>query len=362
MTTFPSVAERLVGWRQNGVTVRNRTSTSRSVDKVSLSQHALKALSINTLDVDGFSCLMVVCVLLASSSPLGTSGGTLVPPSPLTDMAAKLTNKQQLQLQAAGGDAGSPLNPLDGPTAESQTSLFDIVKAELIAHRNPERPILSRMALVGEAVSKDDPVRPFFEECATVAAARINADDPFGGKSSLSNDPVTISGFLIDMTGHFFLLVESEPAHLVELTKEVHDRLHVRRAFEGARNVAVAFSVDDVVARSLPASKIATIEAALPPSQSVGTKQLEECVVDAVQGLMQLGKHCANHSKLQMESFLQSARTTHANLIPRSNLVEKLLESGMCPTLQEYVGLFGSMPVVRRPTEMVFPMEPPVVY
>jgi hypothetical protein len=208
--------------------------------------------------------------------------------------------------------------------------LLDVVYDEMTSGdgRNPERPVLSRVALCGElivgaqlqqqqqqplsgrgdvaannAITYDN-ARQFFEACAATACAAVNGRDPLGGKlgglvgtlqapltPSLDDtsgaasptaplvDPMTgamhVTGAFVEMPQHFFLVLESEPAHIAETLAEVHRRLGggptttlplgpttvaagtaapgaAVPQYHGVRNVFVAYYADDIVARNIP--------------------------------------------------------------------------------------------------------------
>lgn len=239
-------------------------------------------------------------------------------------------------------------------------SLLDAVTDEMLGNRrHPERPILSRIVLVGEIVSKDDPTRTFFDEVINTAVQAVNAQDPTGGKTS-GGETVGVTGMYVEMTTHFFQMLESEPAHLLQVCKEVAQRVYARKSFEGIKKIHVALYSDDIVSRSCP--KWCALEA--NPMQALPENvPLEEMIVDATQGLMTIGQQLLTQGKMQVDSMLANAKTTQAHLLPKPALVDKIMDSGLCLTLEEFLYVYGQPTVsVTRPSELVHPFEPPLFY
>lgn len=239
-------------------------------------------------------------------------------------------------------------------------SLLDVTSTEMLGgRRHPERPLLSRIVFVGEIVSKDEPPRVFLDEVNNTACQAVNAQDPTGGKTT-SGETVGVTGVYVEMASHFVQMLESEPAHLLQVAKEMAQRLVVRKSFEGIRKVHVALYTDDIITRSCP--KWCVIEATPTQPLAEGVP-LEELIVDATHGLVALGQQMLSQGKMQMESFLAGAKTTHPQLIPKPALVERIIDSGLCLTLEEYLFVYGQTAVnVTRPGELVHPYEPPLYY
>lgn len=247
---------------------------------------------------------------------------------------------------------------------EEQTprTLCDVVCKEVLhgGGRHPERPLVSRIAFVGEIVSKDDPPRNFFEEILNNAARVVNAQDPTGGRiNDSSNELVCVTGVYVEMQAHFFQLIESEPEHLIQVMRELNGALNERHSYEGVRNLHIVYYSDDTMKRAFP--KWVVLEAALSATLP-RDRPLEDLIVEAVQGLVNLGGQLLTQGKMQMENFLSTVRTTLPQFIPKSVLVERCMSSGLCLTLQEYVEVFGSLPDIARPSELVQPSEPPLKY
>ena len=244
-------------------------------------------------------------------------------------------------------------------------SLLDAVCNEMLGGgRNPERPVLSRLVLVGEIASKDEMPRNFFDDVINTAVQQVNAQDPTNGKSN-TGEVIGVTGMYIEMTQHFFHMLESEPAHLAAVLSELHQRLMVRKTYDAVRNIHVAFYTDDIVHRSAPKWCVVDGSGLNPPQVQEGTEAppLEDAIVEAVHGLMQLGTLILSQGKMQIDTFLSStAKKDHARLIPKFDIVERCIESGMCLTLEEYLTVFSGIPKVTRPSELVQPIEPPLLY
>jgi hypothetical protein len=243
-------------------------------------------------------------------------------------------------------------------------SLLDTVCKEMLTGRHPDRPILSRMAIVGEISSKEEVPRNFFDDVINNTVQAVNALDPTNGKSA-TGEVVGVTGMYIEMTNHFFQLLESEPAHLLAFLVELHQRIQVRKTYEAIRNVQVVFYTDDVVTRSCP--KWCVIDGSGMTGAQVEEGRdpppLEEVIVDVVHGLMQLGGLIMSQGKMQIDSFLSTtAKKEHGKLIPKSDFVERCLNSGLCLTLDEYVSVFSGVPKSQRQSETVQPVEPPLLY
>jgi hypothetical protein len=245
----------------------------------------------------------------------------------------------------------------------AQPTLRDVIVDELLAARNPDRPLVSRMAFAGEIVSKDEPLKQFFEELVSTAQKATNEADPLGGRMHPDSEPydvVFIGGIFVELQQHFVLLVESEPTHLLNLAVELHRRLTGRKAFDGVRNAHVIFYSDDVVQRSFP--RFFSVEAATSIGSINKTKKLEEHIVEAVHGLMTVGKLLESTGKVQADGLLKGLKASHPQHLPRSGLVEACLECGLLLTLDEYVQIYSEVPVVVRPSEVNYPIEPTLKY
>ena len=237
-------------------------------------------------------------------------------------------------------------------------SLLNVVAEKMLGnHRDPRRPTISRLVLIGE-INRDDQPRTFLEEAAIAATKRVNAQDPTGGKGSSIADPMNITGVYIELPSHFFQIVESEPAHLFEYVQELHNRWVARKTFDGVRKISVPYYVDDVIHRMM--SRWGVIDAPLPPGTLPEGYQLENLVVQAVKGISTMLSGTQTYSKAQIESFLATVKTSNASAMPRTSLVEKLLSSGLCLTLDEFVQVFCKPPQVTRAAELLHPVEPPL--
>lgn len=242
---------------------------------------------------------------------------------------------------------------------EPLPTLCDVVSSSLLEGRDPVRPTVSRMVLIGELPSKEDPPRVFFDDCIQTAVKRVNAADPTSGKGSSHADPMNIAGLFIELSGHFFHLVDSEPGHLLEYAKEIHHRVSQKKS-DGVSKVHVILLVDDIVARCC--TKHYYIE--VPPSATSGqlpeTYQLDTLIVEQVHKVLQLLQLAQSQSKLQVDNFLANAKNTQAALLPKTALIEKCISSQLCLTLEEYVQLFGGIPNVVRAAEILHPVEEPL--
>jgi hypothetical protein len=234
-------------------------------------------------------------------------------------------------------------------------SLLNVVAEKMLGNnRDARRPTIGRLVLIGE-INRDDQPRTFLEEAAVAATKRVNAQDPTGKGSSIA-DPMNITGLYIEMPSHFFQIVESEPAHLFEYVQELHSRLIAKKTFDGVRKIHVPYYVDDIIHRII--NRWGVLDAPLPPGTLPETYQLESLVAQAVKSVLTMLSGTQTYSRSQMDSFLSTAKTAHAGALPRSSLVEKLLASGMCLTLDEFVHVFCKPPQVIRSAELLHPMEP----
>lgn len=246
-------------------------------------------------------------------------------------------------------------------------TLLDAVCNEMLSGgRNRDRPIISRLAFVGEIASKDEIPRTFFDEVINTAVQTVNSADATNGKSTTGSEVVGVTGMYIEMTSHFFHMIESEPAHLLAVLNELHQRLYVRKSYEGVRNIHIVYYSDDVVNRSCPKWCMIDGSGLNPQQQQQDGSEptpLEESIVEALHGLMQLGALILSQGKMQIDTFLSStAKKDHSRLIPKHDIVERCISSGMCLTLEEYLTVFSGLPKVERQSEVVQPVEPPLLY
>lgn len=274
-----------------------------------------------------------------------------MPLPPLGSMRLGHTNSHDAdaQVQVIAHDAALP-------------TLCDVVCERLMDGRDPVRPTVSRLVLVGELPNKEDPPRVFFDDCLQTSTKRVNAVDPTGGKGSSIADPMNISGLFVELPSHFVQMVESEPAHLLAYTQELHARV-VQKRFEGVSKVHVILYTDDIVHRS--ASKMFFLE--LPPSASGGGQLpedyvLEHLIVEHVHKMVQLLQAAHSQTKQPVDNFLANAKTTQGALFPKIPFVEKCISCGLCLTLDEYVHVFAEAPNVVRANEILHPVEQPLPY
>lgn len=235
-------------------------------------------------------------------------------------------------------------------------SLLNVVAEKMLGnHRDPRRPTISRLVLIGE-INRDDQPKTFLEEAAVAATKRVNSQDPTNGKGSTIADPMNITGLYFEMPTHFFQIVESEPAHLFEYVQELHNRLVAKKTFDGVKKIHVPYYVDDVIHRII--NRWGFVDASLPAGVLPEAYELESLVAQTVKAVLTMLSGTQTYSKSQMDSFLSTAKTAHASAIPRSSLVEKLLASGLCLSLDEFVQVFCKPPQVIRSAELLHPMEP----
>jgi len=247
-------------------------------------------------------------------------------------------------------------------------TLRDVVVDEMTTNRHPDRPIFSRIVLVGEVMpnKEDYPPKQFFDELVRDVTTAVNADDPMCGKlSQLGSETVQIVGLYVEHEKTFFHLLESEPAHLLAFMCELERSLNPDNAkrYDGLKNVHVALAVDVATEGATKAfPRWCAVDAPLPSQPLPKTKPLEEQVADAVQAALGLGKVLKGQSASIMAQTLSSARTSHHQHLPKPNLVERLLACGCCLTLAEYVEVYAGVPAVVRPAEIVHPVEPSLNY
>lgn len=232
-------------------------------------------------------------------------------------------------------------------------SLCDVVAELLLQGRDPVRPTLSRLVLVGGLLSKEEPLRPTFEDIATTAANRVNSRDPLSGKGHETIPVMNISSLLVEFPNHFLFLLESEPAHLLEFVRETQ-----QRKLDNVKQLHVVYYVDDIIRRSCNKNLYLELTA---PSQALPAEEepLQNIIVDTIFGLTQLAE-LSESGKQQPDVFLAQARTSQVSLMPKGWFVEKCITSGMCLTLAEYVSLFCKAPVVTRGCEVLDPVEDPL--
>eukprot|EP00658_Telonema_sp_P-2_P041738 TRINITY_DN29887_c0_g1_i1.p1 TRINITY_DN29887_c0_g1~~TRINITY_DN29887_c0_g1_i1.p1 ORF type:complete len:208 (-),score=49.14 TRINITY_DN29887_c0_g1_i1:301-924(-) len=141
------------------------------------------------------------------------------------------------------------------------------------------------------------------------------------------------------------------------------------------KNLRVLYLVDDIVSRTTQhwvhvdatrskASLAAKKEegATKAPAHS-SFARLDESIVKAVHNLIDIGAHAQGLNKGQREHFSNTgAATSHAHLLPAVPLLESCMDSGLCLTLDEYLSVFTTVPVITRDFDVNHPVEPPLVY
>lgn len=242
-------------------------------------------------------------------------------------------------------------------------SLRDVVVKEMLNGRHRQRPVVSRIVLVGEIVAREEQPKALAEGLIDEVRLSTNAADPLHGRlEPESDETVTVTGAFVEYPNHFFLLAESEPAHLLNLTVELNKRIATDKKYDGIRNVSVAFYTDDVGIRAY--KHFVSMDA--PQSQGSINKErrLEDLIVEALHGLLELATTAKNPSMKpqQAREFFANAKNTNAQNLPKVSLVQTCLSCGLFLTLDEYVQVFANVPAVVRPSEVVHPVEPPLKY
>lgn len=241
-------------------------------------------------------------------------------------------------------------------------TLCDLVSETLLDGRDPVRPTISRLVLVGELPNKDDPPRVLFDDCVHTTVKRVTAADPTEGKGSSIADPMNIAGLFVEYSGHFVQLLESEPAYLLAYAQELHARA-VQKKIDSVSKLHVIFYVDDIVTRSC--NKMFHVE--LPPSASSSGQapedlRLEDAIVEQTHKLLQLLHMAHNQTKQPVDNFILNAKSQQTALFPKVWMIDKCIQSGWCLTLDEYIHVFSDTPNVIRANEVLHPVEQPLPY
>jgi hypothetical protein len=113
--------------------------------------------------------------------------------------------------------------------------------------RHPERPILCRAVLCGEIVSDAGSVRSFIEDACATATAVAQDADPLKGTMIANADALGIPrefmkvcGVFVELSRHFWAVLEAEPAYLHAALLEIDRRLQRGAAAKRAAAVAAA--------------------------------------------------------------------------------------------------------------------------
>eukprot|EP00744_Colponema_vietnamica_P018681 GILI01026368.1.p1 GENE.GILI01026368.1~~GILI01026368.1.p1 ORF type:complete len:339 (+),score=61.36 GILI01026368.1:63-1079(+) len=305
-------------------------------------------------------------------------------------------------------------------------SLCDVVTEELLAGRHPERPILTRLAIVGEIATRTEPVRNVIESVVGIVTKRVNSEDPAGGlvrttvvqqspakeegappvsTTTVQTSFMSISGVCVEFATRFIAVFESEPLHLVELVKELRGRLakpnveaktapkgknssvdtahapaptvsssHSNATAGGAssppstsfNNLHIIYQVDDIATRGTALwthLDATSVTESKAAAAGAAATPLNDQVVKAVHNMLALGAHSQTlSSKAMREQFSTGAATTHAKLFPPQSIVEACIKSDLCLTLAEYLKIFAMLPTVDRDKELLNPLEPALQY
>ena len=195
---------------------------------------------------------------------------------------------RSLHSTTRGGTSGGPREETDAQVAQIRNdprppSLCDVAIEELMEGRHPERPIVSRIAIVGEIAVREEPLRNTLESLIGIATRRVNAEDPSGGllrtrvatapaasaegasptgaapaasapATTVQTSTVGITGVCVEYQRCFAAVFESEPAHLMELMRCLKGRLVDPAAAQAAAAEAKGSSS---VAGGAAASKVA---------------------------------------------------------------------------------------------------------
>lgn len=243
-------------------------------------------------------------------------------------------------------------------------TLCDVICEEMLppgGGRQRSRPVLSRILLVGEVVSREDPPRAFFEDVLRTAVATVNAADPLQGKiAGTINEKMNISGICVELPSHFVALLESEPQHLQEAMDELHRRIHVRKAYEGVANLHVAFYADDIISRGGSKWLYVDLSAASSSQAMAPEGKLENILVEQLHKLLAVNRQAQSQPANHVESFLSNLKSSAD--IPRPAFADRVLKSGLVLSLNEYHTVFSAVPAVTRALEVVHPVEPPLFY
>lgn len=336
-------------------------------------------------------------------------------------------------------------------------SLCDVVTEELLVGRHPDRPILSRLGIVGEIAHRGpEPVRNALESVVGITTKRVNSEDPSGGllrtkvvqtrvappteeggapttttSTTVQTSTVSITGVCVEYTGHFVAVFESEPQHLVELVRELRSRVTKtnKDANKNTNNnnatpkpksgsvdatqssssppagnkdatstaqqqqqqqtsfadIHIVYQVDDIIARGTSLwthidasnpdnttaaaagganSRAATNAASNNTAALYSAVPLNDQIVKAVYNLISLGVHAQGLSSRAMREQFSSggAVSTHVKFLPPQSFILGCIKSDLCLTINEFLTIFGKLPLVDREKELLNPLEPPLTY
>lgn len=245
-----------------------------------------------------------------------------------------------------------------------------------------------------------------------------------GDSSNSGGGAVNVSGICVELGSHVVCCLESEPAHIAQVMIETDRRAmalppapnsasaaggrpkqrgssigseaqsaagNVSSANNASqpgnnagplgtagalKNLRVLYLVDDIISRTtqhwvhVDATKAKGAQLrkddggggkAAPTNASFA--RLDESIVKIVHNLLDMASHAQGLNKGQRETYANSgAATAHAQLLPPLSVLESCVDSGLCLTLDEYISVFTTMPVITRDFDVNHPVEPPLVY
>lgn len=261
----------------------------------------------------------------------------------------------------------------EGDEEEQRKSLLDVICERLLR----EKPVTSRVFLVGRR--REDPLRPFFDECIAATAAY--------GEAAASS----FTGILVESTTTFVALVEAEPKHLLRLLQTIHQKAT-------ALTLATATATATVTATGtagVPAERIGEVRVAgytddipdkayarwvameftnpgvrpTPTNTNNNTNpaaaeegQLVMLVNDLMGLLFDLGAQLASKERLQIETYLAAVKSSRPELLPSVAQMEALLESDYPLTLEEFLSVYHTPVGIKLQAETVWPIPPPLKY
>lgn len=242
-----------------------------------------------------------------------------------------------------------------------QNTLRDVVVDEMLRGRQHKlRPIVSQLALAGEIIAKDDP-KALFESLVDDTRAASHSADPLNGKlDPESDETVLLAGAFVEMPNHFFAIFESEPQYLLNLAVELKKRLATDKRYSGFRSVHVVFYTDDVGLRSF--KQFSAFDGLTSAGAGNKTRRLEDQIVEVVHGMVALGRAAPATSMKtpQARDFFANAKSSHT--LPKPGFVDLCINCGLLLNLDEYCEVYANVPDVVRPSEVVYPVEPPLKY
>jgi|UniRef100_A0A7S4FZ17 hypothetical protein len=227
---------------------------------------------------------------------------------------------------------------------EHRKSLLDVICSHVLR----DKPVLSRVMFAGRRTHKEEALKGIFEDLTDPSR---HSYEGTGG--------ITFTGIFVETASNFIHFLEGEPKNILSLLANLHSNAAFMDKMD---DVQILSYTDDIVDRSWPKWAALVVDI---PGKAI-KKDDEDAtigeIVNQIQRFQELGSQIFTKEKLQIETYLAAVKNSHPDLLPTVAMMDGVLDSGFCLTLDEFLFLYNKPVDITLQSELVWPIPPPLKY